>query len=69
MQDKLTLSIKEVISDQVKQGFKNHASVIEDSVLNAVRSRAVTPSPHVDNQVRYRKKYDYLHKYHYSNRY
>lgn len=51
MQDKLTSSIKEVVADQVKQGFKSHAAVIEDSVINAVRSRAVTPSPHIDSHV------------------
>lgn len=53
MQDKLTNSIKEVVADQVKQGFKSHAAVIEDSVINAVRSRAVTPSPHIDSHVCY----------------
>ncbi|CAH1995790.1 unnamed protein product [Acanthoscelides obtectus] len=51
MQDKMTHSIKEVVADQVKQGFKNHASVIEDSVINAVRSRAVTPSPNIESHV------------------
>ncbi|VEN33895.1 unnamed protein product [Callosobruchus maculatus] len=53
MQDRMTASIKEVVADQVKQGFKNHASVIEDSVINAVRSRAVTPSPNIDSHVCY----------------
>ncbi|XP_056638330.1 enhancer of mRNA-decapping protein 4 isoform X1 [Diorhabda sublineata] len=48
MNDKLVNNIRDVISDQVKEGFKNHATVFEDSVMNAVRSRAVTPSPHVD---------------------
>ncbi|KAJ8920900.1 hypothetical protein NQ315_015693 [Exocentrus adspersus] len=51
MQDKLTASVKEAVTDQVKQGFKNHAAVIEDSVINAVRSRAVTPSPNIDSHV------------------
>ncbi|KAJ8980296.1 hypothetical protein NQ317_005216 [Molorchus minor] len=49
MQDKLTTNLKEIVSEQVKLGFKSHAAVIEDSVMNAVRSRAVTPSPHVDS--------------------
>lgn len=53
MQDTLLLNIKEVVSDQVKLGFKSHATVLEDSVINAVRSRAVTPSPHMDTQVRF----------------
>lgn len=51
MQDKLTQNIKEIVSEQVKQGFKSHASVIEEGVMNVVRSRAVTPSPHVDPHV------------------
>ncbi|CAH1183660.1 unnamed protein product [Phaedon cochleariae] len=51
MQEKLILNINDVVTDQVKQGFKNHATVIEDSVMNAVRSRAVTPSPHLDTHV------------------
>ncbi|KAG5876298.1 hypothetical protein JTB14_028939 [Gonioctena quinquepunctata] len=51
MQDKLISNMKEVVSEQVNQGFKNHATVIEDSVMNAVRSRAVTPSPHADSHV------------------
>lgn len=63
MQDKLSLTIRDVVADQVRQGFKSHAAVIEDSVMNAVRSRAVTPSPHVDTQVGHRKKYNFIHKY------
>lgn len=51
MQDKLTQNIKDIVSEQVKQGFKSHAAVIEEGVMNAVRSRAVTPSPHVDSHV------------------
>ncbi|XP_025833677.1 enhancer of mRNA-decapping protein 4-like isoform X2 [Agrilus planipennis] len=47
MQDKIALTIAELVSEQVKQGLKNHVAILEDSVLNAVRSRAVTPSPHV----------------------
>lgn len=51
MQDKLTQNIKDIVSEQVKQGFKSHAAVIEEGVINAVRSRAVTPSPNVDSHV------------------
>lgn len=51
LQDKLSANIREVVKEQVKQSFKSHASMLEDSVMNAVRSRAVTPSPHVDTQV------------------
>jgi hypothetical protein len=51
-QENLLQNMKDLISEQIKLGFKNHASVLEDSVINAVRSRAVTPSPHVETQVR-----------------
>jgi enhancer of mRNA-decapping protein 4 len=50
-QENLLQNMKDLISEQIKLGFKNHASVLEDSVINAVRSRAVTPSPHVETQV------------------
>lgn len=59
MQDKFLQNITELVKEQVKIGFKTHAAVLEDSVVNAVRSRAVTPSPHViDTQVRYLKLYN-----------
>lgn len=52
MQERLTLLLVNLISEQVKQGFKTHATIFEDSFINVVRSRAVTPSPHViDSQV------------------
>ncbi|XP_072391528.1 enhancer of mRNA-decapping protein 4 isoform X1 [Diabrotica undecimpunctata] len=51
MNDKLTSNIRDIVIEQVKQGFKSHATVIEDSVMNAVRSRAVTPSPLLDSHV------------------
>ncbi|XP_017785329.1 PREDICTED: enhancer of mRNA-decapping protein 4 isoform X2 [Nicrophorus vespilloides] len=47
MQERMTDRITEVVKEQVKIGFRTHAAVLEDSVVNAVRSRAVTPSPHV----------------------
>ncbi|XP_063903240.1 enhancer of mRNA-decapping protein 4 [Zophobas morio] len=50
-QENLLQGVKDVISEQIKLGFKSHASALEDSVMNAVRSRAVTPSPHVETQV------------------
>ncbi|XP_008200206.1 enhancer of mRNA-decapping protein 4 isoform X2 [Tribolium castaneum] len=50
-QENLLQSMKDLISEQIKLGFKSHASFLEDSVINAVRSRAVTPSPHVESQV------------------
>lgn len=52
MQERLTHILANLVSEQVKVGFKNHAAIFEDSVINAVRSRAVTPSPHIiDSQV------------------
>lgn len=51
MNDKWTNIIRDVVAEQVEHGFKNHATVIEDSVINAVRSRAVTPSPNIDAHV------------------
>lgn len=60
MQEKLSHSISEIVNEQIKQGFKSHASVLEDSVMHAVRSRAVTPAPHIiDTQVRYMKSRRY----------
>ncbi|XP_045470559.1 enhancer of mRNA-decapping protein 4 [Harmonia axyridis] len=61
MQDKLMETISTKISDEVKKGFKSQASVIEDSVMNAVRSRSVTPAPHmVDTHVKFSKIRQYL---------
>lgn len=47
-------NVKEVVGNELKQGFKNQAQLIEEGVLNAVsRSRAVTPAPHSgDSNVR-----------------
>ncbi|CAG9860340.1 unnamed protein product [Phyllotreta striolata] len=51
MNDKLSHSVRDIVAEQIKQGFKSHASVLEDSVKNAVRSRAVTPSPNIDSHI------------------
>ncbi|XP_065164405.1 enhancer of mRNA-decapping protein 4 isoform X2 [Atheta coriaria] len=52
MQEKLGSMISDVVKDQVRLGFRTHSALLEDSVVNAVRSRAVTPSPHViDTQI------------------
>ncbi|KAL3282525.1 hypothetical protein HHI36_005706 [Cryptolaemus montrouzieri] len=54
MQEKLSSNIKDIISEEVRLGFKTQASVIEDSVIHAVRSRSVTPASHmVDSHVCY----------------
>ncbi|KAF5295034.1 hypothetical protein FQR65_LT10587 [Abscondita terminalis] len=47
MQERLSHILANLVSEQVKLGFKSHAAIFEDSVINAVRSRAVTPSPHI----------------------
>ncbi|XP_066256745.1 enhancer of mRNA-decapping protein 4 homolog [Euwallacea similis] len=47
MQEKLSSNMKEVVSSELKHGFKTQAATIQEGVLNAVnRSRAVTPAPH-----------------------
>lgn len=51
MQDKLLHSVKDIVSQEVKQGFKSHAAIIEEGVINAVRSRAVTPALHADSHL------------------
>lgn len=64
MQEKLLSNITDLVKEQVKIGFKTHAAVLEDSVVNAVRSRAVTPSPHIiDTQVRYNHFHKSYHSY------
>lgn len=40
-------TVRNEVKEQIDRAFKNHAAVLEDSVLNAVKSRAVTPSPHL----------------------
>lgn len=61
LEEKLIQNVSDQVKEQVKVGFKAQAALLEDSVANAVRSRAVTPSPHtMDAQVRYnqfRKRY------------
>lgn len=63
MQEKLTENIKNIVAEQVHDGFKKNLSIMEDSVLNAVRSRAVTPSPH-DTHVRDHFKTVFLNRVH-----
>lgn len=55
MHDRLSLTLTELVNDQINKALKNHATTLEDRVLNAVRSRSVTPAPHViDTQVKSR---------------
>lgn len=63
MQEKLGSMISDVVKDQVRLGFRTHSALLEDSVVNAVRSRAVTPSPHViDTQVKFKTcLFQYVH--------
>ena len=42
----------ETIKEHIAKGFRTQEDVIQSSVITAVRSRAVTPAPHiVDTQV------------------
>lgn len=47
MQEKMTQVVTDVVKEQISIAFRNHAATLEDSVVNAVRSGAVTPSPQV----------------------
>ena len=52
IQDSLNKTVSEVVKDQIDKGFQGQQDVIQNSVITAVRSRAVTPAPHiVDSQV------------------
>ena len=45
-------SVCETIKEHIAKGFRVQEDVIQNSVITAVRSRAVTPAPHiVDTQV------------------
>lgn len=52
IQDSLKTSVCETIKEHIAKGFRTQEDVIQSSVITAVRSRAVTPAPHiVDTQV------------------
>lgn len=52
IQDSLKTSVCETIKEHIAKGFRVQEDVIQSSVITAVRSRAVTPAPHiVDAQV------------------
>ncbi|KAH1001419.1 hypothetical protein HUJ04_005443 [Dendroctonus ponderosae] len=52
VQDKLVVSVKDMVSSEIQKGFNNQVAVIQEGVLNAVsRSRTVTPAPHVDTHL------------------
>jgi len=52
IQDSLKTSVCETIKEHIAKGFRVQEDVIQNSVITAVRSRAVTPAPHiVDAQV------------------
>ncbi|XP_067007664.2 enhancer of mRNA-decapping protein 4 [Anabrus simplex] len=52
IQESLKTAVAEAVKEHVAKGFRAHKAVIEDSVITAVRSRAVTPAPHiVDTQL------------------
>ncbi|EEB13621.1 conserved hypothetical protein [Pediculus humanus corporis] len=51
MQDYVNKKLTETIKDSISKEFQSHKSLIEDSVLSAVRSRAVTPASHIVDQM------------------
>ncbi|XP_069698744.1 enhancer of mRNA-decapping protein 4 isoform X2 [Periplaneta americana] len=52
LQESLNKTVSETIKEHITKGFRGQQDMIQNSVLTAVRSRAVTPAPHiVDSQV------------------
>jgi len=43
----LKTSVCETIKEHIAKGFRVQEDVIQNSVITAVRSRAVTPAPHI----------------------
>lgn len=51
MQENINRKLCETVKESVIKEFQSHKSLIEDSVLSAVRSRAVTPASHIVDQI------------------
>ncbi|PNF32915.1 hypothetical protein B7P43_G01848 [Cryptotermes secundus] len=47
IQDSLNKTVCETIKEHIAKGFRGQQDVIQNSVITAVRSRAVTPAPHI----------------------
>jgi hypothetical protein len=47
IQDSLNKIVCETIKEHIAKGFQGQQDVIQNSVITAVRSRAVTPAPHI----------------------
>ena len=47
MQELINRKLCDTVKDSIQKEFQSQKSLIEDSVLTAVRSRAVTPASHV----------------------
>jgi predicted DNA-binding protein (UPF0278 family) len=43
----LKTSVCETVKENIAKGFRVQEDVIQNSVITAVRSRAVTPAPHI----------------------
>ncbi|KAL0273960.1 UNVERIFIED_CONTAM: hypothetical protein PYX00_006513 [Menopon gallinae] len=51
IQDNINRKLCETVKESISKEFQSHKTLIEDSVLSAVRSRAVTPASHVVDQI------------------
>lgn len=51
IQDNINRKLCETVKESISKEFQTHKTLIEDSVLSAVRSRAVTPASHVVDQI------------------
>ncbi|KAK7869897.1 hypothetical protein R5R35_013695 [Gryllus longicercus] len=47
IQESVNRTVGEAVKEHISKGFHAQKSLIEDSVITAVRSRAVTPAPHI----------------------
>lgn len=47
IQDSLNKTVCEAVRENITKGFRGQQDVIQNSVITAVRSRAVTPAPHI----------------------
>lgn len=47
IQDSLNKVVCETVKEHIAKGFQGQQDVIQNSVITAVRSRAVTPAPHI----------------------
>lgn len=51
MQESINRKLCDTVKDSIVKEFQSQKTLIEDSVLSAVRSRAVTPASHIVDQM------------------